>query len=143
KGILPTNILHINPSEKGMVLWYTKAQQRQLYFVESLSIPSGKAHVPPLLWYADKETLSVFALASDRRPTEKAPLYSFIHSIMLLKKNVFWRFFKKGFAEQLQILFLPICQNVIKINVQYFFSFNLVIFPVFFLNIYIVAGKAH
>src|SRR5690606_39815869 len=63
----------------------------------------------------------------------------FRSSIMLLKKNVFRSFFKKGFAEQLQILFLAICQNVIKINVQYFFSFNLVIFPVFFLNIYIVA----
>src|SRR5690606_19327828 len=32
KGILPTNILHINPS-KGAVLWYTKEQQRQLFFV--------------------------------------------------------------------------------------------------------------
>src|SRR5690554_6101955 len=43
KGILPTNILHINPSEKGAVIWYTKAQKRQLYFVESLGIPSGMA----------------------------------------------------------------------------------------------------
>lgn len=75
KGILPTNILHINPGEKGTVLWYTKARQRQLYFVEGLGIPSGKAHVPPMLWYADKETLSVFALASDSRPTEKTPLH--------------------------------------------------------------------
>src|SRR5690554_6902712 len=32
KGILPTNILHINPS-KGAVIWYTKAQKRHLYFV--------------------------------------------------------------------------------------------------------------
>lgn len=72
KGILPTNILHINPSaEKGTVLWYTKAQQRQLYFVESLGIPNGKAQVPPMLWKASKSNLTLFALASDRRPTEK------------------------------------------------------------------------
>lgn len=75
KGILPTNILHINPSEKGTVLWYTKAQQRQLYFVKGLGIPNGKAQVPPMLWFANKNSLSVFALASDRRPTEKTPLH--------------------------------------------------------------------
>ncbi|CDS91602.1 PRTRC system protein B [Sphingobacterium sp. PM2-P1-29] len=76
KGILPTNILHINPSmEKGTVLWYTKAQQRQLYFVNSLEIPNGKAHVPPMLWFADKNSLTVFALANNRRPAEKTPLH--------------------------------------------------------------------
>src|SRR5690606_31082657 len=56
KGILPTNILHINPSEKGAVIWYTKAQQRQLYFVGSLGIPNGKAQVPPMLWIANKNS---------------------------------------------------------------------------------------
>ena len=75
KGILPTNILHINPSEKGTVLWYTKAQQRQLYFVNSLGIPNGIAQVPPMLWLASKSSLTVFALANDRRPTEKTPLH--------------------------------------------------------------------
>ncbi len=75
KGILPTNILHINPSEKGTVLWYTKTQQRQIYFVDSLGISNGKAQVPPMLWFANKSSLTVFALANDRRPTEKTPLH--------------------------------------------------------------------
>lgn len=75
KGILPTNILHINPSEKGMVLWYTKAQQRQMYFVNGLGIPNGKANVPPMLWFANKNSLAVFALATERRPTAKTPLH--------------------------------------------------------------------
>lgn len=74
-GILPTNILHINPSEKGTVLWYTKAQKRQLYFVDGLEIPSGIASVPPIIWYANRNSLSVFALANDRKPTEQTPLY--------------------------------------------------------------------
>lgn len=75
-GILPTNILHINMNkEKGAVLWYTKAQQRQMYFVDSLGIPSGKAQVPAMVWLASKSNLTVFALANDRRPTEKTPLY--------------------------------------------------------------------
>ncbi|RKE52449.1 PRTRC system protein B [Sphingobacterium detergens] len=75
KGILPTNILHINPSEKGTVLWYTKAQKRQMYFVNGLGIPNGKADVPPMLWFANKNTLAVFSLATERRPTEKTPLH--------------------------------------------------------------------
>ncbi|PTD13695.1 PRTRC system protein B [Flavobacterium columnare] len=75
KGILPTNILHINPSEKGTVLWYTKTQQRQLYFVNGLGVPNGKAQVPPMLWLASKSSLTVFALTNDRRPTEKTPLH--------------------------------------------------------------------
>ena len=75
-GILPTNILYINPNKnKGAVLWYTKAQRRQLYFLSDLYIPNGMAYVPPMIWYANKNSLSVFALASDRRPTEKTPLY--------------------------------------------------------------------
>ncbi|TDD74375.1 MULTISPECIES: PRTRC system protein B [Flavobacterium] len=75
KGILPTNILQINPSEKGTVLWYTKSQQRQLYFVDGLGIPNGKAQVPPMLWFANKNSLAVFALSSDRRPTQKTLLH--------------------------------------------------------------------
>ena len=76
KGILPTNILHINPSlDKGSVLWYTKTQQRQLYFLESLGIPNGMVQVPAILWLASKSSLTVFALANDRRPTEKTPLH--------------------------------------------------------------------
>lgn len=76
KGILPTNILHINPNaEKGTVLWHTKTQQRKLYFVDSLGIPNGIAQVPSMLWLASKSSLTVFALANDRRPSEKTPLH--------------------------------------------------------------------
>ena len=75
KGILPTNILNINPSQYGSVLWYTKSQERQMYFVKNLEIPNGKVHVPAMLWFADKENLSVFALTSDKRPTEKTTLH--------------------------------------------------------------------
>ena len=75
KGILQSNILHVNQSEKGTVLWYTKAQEQQLYFVNGLGIPNGKAYVPPMLWYANKNSLAVFALATDRRPTENTSLY--------------------------------------------------------------------
>ncbi len=72
---MPTNILHINPSDNGTVLWHTKAKKQQLYFVDDLGIPNGTAQVPAMLWLASKSSLSVFALANNRRPTEKTPLH--------------------------------------------------------------------
>jgi PRTRC genetic system protein B len=76
KGILPTNILYINPSaEKSSVIWYTKSRKRQLYFTENLEIPNGMAEVPAMLWLANKRSLKIFALSSNRRPTEKTPLF--------------------------------------------------------------------
>ena len=75
KGILPTNILQINPSENGSVLWFTKSMKRQLYFTENLEIPNGTAEVPAMLWLANKRSLKIFALSSNRRPTEKTELF--------------------------------------------------------------------
>ena len=75
KGILPTHILHLNPSENGSVIWYTKAGKRQLYFSENLEIPNGTAEVPALIWLATQRSLKVFALSSNRRPTEKTSLF--------------------------------------------------------------------
>ncbi|GEM63865.1 hypothetical protein SF1_18470 [Sphingobacterium faecium NBRC 15299] len=75
KDILSPNILHLNPSKNGSVLWYTNAQKRELFFVSRLGIPNGFAFVPPMVWYATKNSLSVFALSSDERPTAKTPLY--------------------------------------------------------------------
>ncbi|MBA5793485.1 PRTRC system protein B [Flavobacterium sp. xlx-214] len=75
-GILPTNILYINPSsEKGTVIWYTKAQQKKLFFVDALEISNGEACVPPMVWKATKNTLNIFALMSERRPNDKTKLY--------------------------------------------------------------------
>ncbi len=75
KGILPTHILHINPSENGSVLWFTKSMKRQLFFTENLEIPNGRAEVPAMLWLATQRSLKIFALANNRRPTEKTELF--------------------------------------------------------------------
>lgn len=75
ESILPTNVLYINPTEKGSVIWYTKTKKTKLFFTESLEIPSGIANVPTMLWVASKQNLMVFALTSDKRPTEKTILY--------------------------------------------------------------------
>ncbi|WP_278353986.1 PRTRC system protein B [Chryseobacterium gleum] len=73
-GIISTNVLFIDASENGKVIWYTKSQKRQLYFTERLSIPNGRAHIPPLLWCANKRGIRIFALDTNRRPTEETQL---------------------------------------------------------------------
>ncbi len=75
KGIIPTHILHINPSENGSVLWFTKSIKRQLFFTENLGISNGTAEIPAMLWLANKRSLKIFALSSNRRPTEKTHLF--------------------------------------------------------------------
>lgn len=75
KGILPTHVLHINPSENGSVLWFTKSMKRQLFFTENLEIPNGMAEVPAMLWSANKRGLKIYALANNRRPSENTPLF--------------------------------------------------------------------
>ena len=74
-GILPTNILYTDPSGSGLVIWFTKATRRHLFFVEGLGIPNGIVHVPALLWVASKEKLFIYALKSSGRPTANTPLY--------------------------------------------------------------------
>lgn len=75
KGIIPTNVLHLNPGENGSVVWHTKSQIRPMFFIESLGIPNGKAHVPAMVWKASKNGLSVYALLSGIRPKAETPLY--------------------------------------------------------------------
>lgn len=73
-GILGSHILHVDPL-KSKAVWFTKSMQRPLCFTENLGLPKGKAYVPPMLWVADRQSLTVFAMVSNRRPTEKTPLY--------------------------------------------------------------------
>lgn len=74
-GIIGNHILHLD-AVKGKAVWFTKAGQRELYFTENLGIPKGKANVPGLLWVASRTSLAVFALGSNRRPTERTKLYN-------------------------------------------------------------------
>jgi PRTRC genetic system protein B len=74
-GLIGNHILHLDAIQ-GKAVWFTRAQKKELYFTEDLGIPSGQASIPPMLWQADRNSLSVFALLSNRRPTIKTPLYN-------------------------------------------------------------------
>lgn len=74
-SIISQNILYINSSENAKVIWFTGAQERDLFFVENLNIPNGKANVPPLLWIANKQGVKIFALQTDERPDEDTSIF--------------------------------------------------------------------
>ena len=74
-GVLPTNVLYLSSKGDGTVVWYTQAGKRELLFRESLGIASQAYHLPALLWKATKDHLYVFALKSNKRPTDKTQLF--------------------------------------------------------------------
>lgn len=74
RGLLPGKVLYINPAAQGFAIWFTPEQEVGLLFRESLQIDSGKAFVPPLVWKADKNGLSLYAVKDRKKPTLKTPL---------------------------------------------------------------------
>lgn len=75
KGMLPNKVLYINPQTNGCAVWYTPPQEVDLYFVQGLNIPTGKAKIPAMIWKATKDSLNVYALKGKGKPTDKTALY--------------------------------------------------------------------
>lgn len=75
RGILPQKVLYIHQQADGYAIWYTPPQEVNLFFAESLNIPSGRVKIPAMIWKATAEKLSVYALRGRNKPTEKTPLY--------------------------------------------------------------------
>jgi len=88
EGILPPNVLHIDTSANGSVLWYTTPQRQKLYFAQSLGLDSGTVALPALVWKADKKALQIFAVKSKTKPKAETPLY---HA-------PFFNLYQKGFV---------------------------------------------
>ena len=74
-GLLPDNVLFLNNGQNGHVVWFTPENKRHLCFKGNLSIADGEAFLPPLLWKASKNDLSIWALARDGRPNLSTVLY--------------------------------------------------------------------
>ncbi|MBC6113200.1 PRTRC system protein B [Pedobacter fastidiosus] len=75
RSILAPEVLFINSDRDGYVLWYTHSVRQNLSFKKDLSIDDGEANLPPLLWKASKQRLSLWALAKDGRPVSSSTLY--------------------------------------------------------------------
>ncbi len=74
-GLFPDNLLYLNSEKSGLVLWHSRAKKVNLFFKADLGIADGIAEIPPMLWLASRDTLQVWALKSDERPTQKSVLY--------------------------------------------------------------------
>lgn len=75
KGILPNKVLYINPGANGFAVWFTPPQEVDLFFVQGLQIPNGKAKIPAMIWKATKDSLNVYAVKGKAKPTDKTTLY--------------------------------------------------------------------
>jgi PRTRC genetic system protein B len=75
KGVIPPTLIQVNSQSNGYAVWYSPQQSVDLFFSESLGIPSGKAKIPALLWKATKERLQVFALKGKAKPNADSSLY--------------------------------------------------------------------
>jgi len=75
KGLLPENLLYINPDTLGYVVWYSQPRLENLLFIDDLEIPNGKAAIPGLIWKANKTSLSLFAYQEKTKPTLNTPLF--------------------------------------------------------------------
>lgn len=75
KGIIPSNVLYINPAENGSVVWYTKPMRRKLYFSDGLGLPSGEVCLPALVWAANRQQLNLYALTGKSKPRLSTPLF--------------------------------------------------------------------
>jgi len=76
-GFISEQVLFYMPLTGGnyRLVWYHPAETRYMHFAKVLKIPSGKASVPALVYLVERNELSVFALKSDDRPTEKTKIY--------------------------------------------------------------------
>jgi PRTRC genetic system protein B len=75
RGLLPEQVLYIDHNHNGCVIWHTPAREVNLFFTEDLTIPNGKAKLPPLLWKATKEQLYIYALKTSKKPDGKTLVY--------------------------------------------------------------------
>lgn len=75
KGLLPANVLYLDAQSEGYAVWYTPPMEKELFFVQDLGIPSGKAHIPALVWKASRNSLYIYALKGKGKPTANTTLY--------------------------------------------------------------------
>jgi PRTRC genetic system protein B len=75
RGLLSPKVLFINPQVNGSAVWFTQPMEVTLFFTEPLGIPSGKAKIPALVWKADSEKLTLYAIKGKAKPNENTALY--------------------------------------------------------------------
>ncbi|WP_417353189.1 PRTRC system protein B [Flavobacterium alkalisoli] len=75
EGVMPDNVLHLDQSDNGSAVWYTKPKRQKLYFAESLGLENGTVALPALVWKANRKQLQIFALNGKTKPKAETPLF--------------------------------------------------------------------
>jgi PRTRC genetic system protein B len=75
RGIMPGNVLFVDAERTGYAVWYTPQQEVPLFFSPSLGIGSGKGKVPAMIWKANRESVAVYAIKGNKKPTAKTKLH--------------------------------------------------------------------
>jgi len=75
RGIFPSKVLYVNYGANGYAVWHTPPQVTNLFFADSLGIPSGKAKVPAMVWKATADKLMVYGVKGKTKPTAQTALY--------------------------------------------------------------------
>lgn len=74
-GLIPKNVLKFDTTEGLNMIWYNPAEVRFLSFSEALKIPNGLAWVPAMVYRVSGNSLDVWAINTNNRPTEKTKLF--------------------------------------------------------------------
>jgi PRTRC genetic system protein B len=77
KGLLPSNLLFFDvlPGGNYKMIWHRPAEIRVMHFAQQLKLPTNKTWVPAMIYKVDRRQLSVYALRSNNRPTEKTKMF--------------------------------------------------------------------
>lgn len=76
-GAIPENLMLYRPLPGGhyKILWHRPAEIRMMHFAAQLKITSAPTWVPPMIYMAEKTSLSVFATKATARPKDNTKLY--------------------------------------------------------------------
>jgi len=76
-GIVPENLLQFKLRTNTLpdMIWFRPSQKKEMFFVDTLNIPNGLAHVPALIFKVENASLFIFAINDEARPNELTPLF--------------------------------------------------------------------
>lgn len=75
EGFIPTQVLYTRSDQNGFAIWYTPSMRRGLQFISSLGLKDGLYAIPAMIWKADREELSVYAIKDTGKPTLNSQLF--------------------------------------------------------------------
>ncbi len=75
-SVVPDNLVYFNcDTSNPRVVWFSPAGKKSLYWTKGMGIPDGIAQVPPMVFVAEGENLTVYALEENKKPIATTKLF--------------------------------------------------------------------